>query len=966
MFHSLSKAGRHVWRWSWLVTLPIALLFMVWALSTYRTYREFGLRFDTYSDKANLRTVMLYEYGTVKRRLGLAIKGNASPVENEASRVHLLIANDNELELNSNLPTSGRKYVEGFLQYPDGGLREVDLRYRGDFFWHWAMDKKSWRVKTDKAAMWNNMRKFNLIVPKSKAMVGGDLGYWLARDMGLIAPESEIVEVWVNGKPRGVHTQVEQLEELVLRKAGRMPGDLFAGELMGRGAYPGKPARVFHFPGIWEKVAINNHFEEEEETGVKHPNEPIFRLCEIIKREPSEEAFEELRSLVNYEAFGLFTAYRQLTQSAHYDNGHNWRLYYDPWRNKFEPVVWDPNAWQSSWLPRTPEQAFEVPFFCELDNFLAMDDQFRLASCRALTTYLQGGAEERLLRRYDKDCRSVRGAVKRDPDLAQFFSPITEAQVEQAMRGLRRSLIVLWGAYRDRHLNKEPLVASQVLWDAEVGSSVRIGLWGYQPIEALLLEFESGPMSLPAAYISYLDLNGERVEVDVSGGVRLEGASLRIQAPLMPGFRLDVQDERALAKRKAYVPEVRTYELRLVFESATQQAPLSIGYEATSGKVGAPVTTDFLEMTPAVRSFGVVLPNPVRPFQRWNGTMRISGKTTIPEPVIIEPGTVLEMEEGASIIVEGKVLARGTKDQPIIVRPALADQGPWGVLGVRGPGADNSQFEYCEMSGGSGWKRFLAEYSGMFSIHNAARVSITDCKFRDSKVVDDMVHAVYAKDILFRNCLFERSKEDSLDIDISSGRVENCEFVDSGNDSLDLMTSTIIVLDTNVTGSGDKAFSVGEGSHVILRNCMVENCVFGAQVKDGSTALIVHCDFVGNGAAIDAYKKNWRYNNGGEVHVHKCWFDRNGKTGTADKNSQVFFGDSFYSEAPTLSKDHRILLGRRNLEGPDTSKGRGVQSRKFMWLYGEPNPVKPFMQQDWPFPASLRRGTNGKSGRVSL
>ncbi|MFT4648059.1 MAG: hypothetical protein ACI9X4_001278 [Glaciecola sp.] len=942
------------WKWSWVITLPIAVVFFMWCNSVQATYRDFGLRYTTMSNSARLLRVMEYEYATLARKGQLLFKGKRSIEEGEAPRVQLLLSNSDESKLNSNLPASGLQYVEGALLYPDGELLPVDLRYRGDFFWHWAMGKKSWRVKTSKTAMWNHMRKINLVAPKTPAMVTGDLGYWLARDMGLIAPRSEVVEVWVNGEPRGVHTQVEQLEELVLRQTGRMPGDLFAGELVGRDSYTNIPGRVFQYPGIWEKVALNNHFDPEA-------RDAMVLLCELLQAEPSEEVYSKLRALLNYEAFGKFTAYRQLIQSGHYDNSHNWRLYYDPWRNRFEPVVWDPNAWHKSWLPATPELAFEVPFFCELDEVLRHDVQYRLANHEALVDFLVGGGEERLLRHFEEKCESITGAVQRDPDLAQFFKPLTIAEVGRGMQHLRAQIRGLCGEFRNRHVKNKPIVLIRTL---EAGSGeyrARIGVGGYRPIQGLQFEFDGGLATRPDAFLAYINAEGERVEVDVSGSVVLDGALVSVRLPLLPGYRFEARESRVPVKQREYVPEVRTYDLRLVFAGQSQASPHVVRHEYGDGQLGNPMTVDALKEVAFKDSYAVVMPNPIRQHERWSGVVRVEGQRTIHGPVIMEPGTVLEMAVGASLIFEGRVIAVGTASDPITVQPALEGQDPWGVLALRGHGADHSRFEFCNMSGGSGWKLPLAEYSAMFSIHDVANVSVLDCEFRDSQVVDDMVHAVYADELLFRNCLFERSLFDSLDIDISNGRVIDCEFKDSGNDSLDLMTSTVLVLNTRVTGSADKAFSVGEGSHVLLKNCWVEDCVIGTQVKDGSSAYIVECEFIGNGIALDAYKKNWRYDDGGDVHVRRCWFERNDSSATVDKNSRMFIADSYYSEKPEPART--LVLDRRNRWGKAHASDREISKGRFRLLPAENNPVKPFMAEVGPLHVSKDMGVTGRPGR---
>ena len=59
----------------------------------------------------------------------------------------------------------------------------------------------------------------------------------------------------------------------------------------------------------------------------------------------TEATHAELSELIDMEEWGRFAAFELLAQTHHYDQYHNWRLYYDPWRTRFVPIVWDPVAW---------------------------------------------------------------------------------------------------------------------------------------------------------------------------------------------------------------------------------------------------------------------------------------------------------------------------------------------------------------------------------------------------------------------------------------------------------------------------------------------------------------------------------------------------------------------------------------------------------------------------------------------
>ncbi len=120
------------------------------------------------------------------------------------------------------------------------------------------------------------------------------------------------------------------------------------------------------------------------------------------------------------------------------------------------------------------------------------------------------------------------------------------------------------------------------------------------------------------------------------------------------------------------------------------------------------------------------------------------------------------------------------------------------------------------------------------------------------------------------------------------------------------MTSEVVIRNSTLRRSGDKGVSIGEGSTVLLRNNIIEDCAIGVQVKDSSRATIIGCDLVRNGAAVDAYKKNWRYGTGGDAFLYNCWIEENESTLTADKESRIFVHDSWIDKASTFKKRIQI------------------------------------------------------------
>ncbi len=237
-----------------------------------------------------------------------------------------------------------------------------------------------------------------------------------------------------------------------------------------------------------------------------------------------------------------------------------------------------------------------------------------------------------------------------------------------------------------------------------------------------------------------------------------------------------------------------------------------------------------------------ILPEcPVRPPVLLGGDVPTEGIVEIENEVVILPGTTVQLQPGASILIYKRLIAEGTEEHPIHFVLADGAEGAWGTIALKGLACSGSRFKHCLFSGGSGYKdpHGLFEYSSMLSLHDAGKVQLVNCTFRDNHVVDDMVHAVYS-DVIFQDCHFYGSKFDALDLDLCKARIDRCTFTGSGNDALDLMTSQVVVTGSQLMGSGDKGISVGENSQCLVLNSVFRKNAIGLLAKDASTALLCH------------------------------------------------------------------------------------------------------------------------------
>ncbi|MFK7733525.1 MAG: CotH kinase family protein [Pseudomonadales bacterium] len=875
------------WAWSWVITLPIVCFFAYWVWDTAQRYYTFGIRYDTrpipYTLHSTGEKVFHEMTRTLRQSIGLSTQDVNEPIEG-INVVNIFVPESNLAQLNANLPHSGFEYVKGGI-WNEGKLQKMKFKYRGDFVYHWGETKKSLRVKTSKGKLYRGHRTFNLLGIKQLETHYGNL---LAKDFGLIAPSSDIVEVNLNGERLGLHVYVEQLEELTLRNNGYMPGDIYSGEIVAKDAYRGVEGNLFTNPRLWEKIAINNHFAEDSLV-------PLETLIGLINDADNPETQAKLSKMLDMDAWGRFSAFETLTHGFHYDNHHNWRLYYDPMRSKFFPVIWDPLAWHRNW--RTNVQLDIIPSDFHLALF--KNAEFLEARAQAIANFFLEERDTRFLDQLYSHIPGFKEALDRDPLLNE---PLDVAY--ERVDAFIDLVETVFANAEAGYLGTSSNLAYSTPDNSFTPFTIDLSVSGRMPVKRLYLDFSEPVSDVVAARLKHL-LDETAQSADVSSKISVNGATVVLEQTLL-AQHTPFEGTGSVLRRTKLAMSDAYYQLALTGikpgnRLLDMRAEFFDDREILARRLPSIAPKSFDRMYLVVKDAPVVKPI------IWSGEVRIDGIQELDAPLVIRPGTTVYFGDDASLILRNRILAEGTAEEPIRFLPAKDATIPWGTLTLTGSGTDYSRFVHTEFAGGSGLKRPLYEYTAMLSIHGAKGVDIEHTLFRDSKITDDMVHAVYA-DVRFSHTVFERALMDALDIDIATGVIENSRFSNSGNDSIDFMTSHGVVRDTIIEDGGDKAASVGEGSTLLVINSIFRNNFIGVQAKDGSSAALYNLDLIGNGQALDGYNKNWRYNDGGDIYTYKSFIQGNKKPMAADKKSSINIFDSFIDADPK-SVGKRIELG---------------------------------------------------------
>lgn len=852
---SIAQYLRHAWRFSLIVTLPITICFFLWTYQTYRLYTSFFPEF--YYAEVKKPLVAMGEVIFAKLVEGV---WRSFYRENAQVEFNIFIPQRSLNELNQDLPDSGFEFKRGFLLYPDGSLNRIQLRYRGDNAWHWLFPRKSYRIKARKQRLYQGFRTFNLITPKTGDLINTPVTYALAKTMRILAPTSYLTELKINRKYAGAKVFVEQINEGFLRRNHLMPGDIYRCDNIGEQFYWGLHSSCFQTPELWDKVAFNNQYPE-------HSVRPLDLMIQQLGKGGTD--------LIDKNAFGTFAAMIDLTRSPRVNGAHNWRLYYDLYREKFYPIAWDVDGW-NKWFLET-----DAPGKSIINTFLWQtlysDDEFLAARQRALNEFFRDQKEQFLtaVEAFRQTANQLSFNVQYHSDVSRnvFFVEDIQKAADEYASTIKNELDKI----QQQLVDKKGVYAF-----SQIANGIRISV-DKQPLSRILIQTRDAP-NVKTALIRYQTQNEGTLTVHLP--LEAVKTGLQVTAPFFPQGRVS-------EKGSSYVPA--TFDVVVAgLDERKLQAVIVTRMDTSKTLVGIPLLE---EIQSKVRPGRYPLFDDLKVSQPevWTGRVLISGFRTIENDVIIRPGTEIELSPGAVLKFKGRVMAVGEPEAPILFKKAGLEN--WGAVVLFGPRASGSTLEYCVFQGGSGSKGDTYNYTGMLSIHDVTGVKISHTEFKNNTHFDDMVHVIYSE-VQFLECKFMAAYRDALDIDISKVIIEGCEFSNAGNDNLDFMDSEGIILGSTMSGGGDKGVSIGEGSKVlIIDTSFTENRV-GLEVKDGSNVRVYNSEFSGNQQSLNAYHKNWHYESGGILRVFRSVFRGNGDSPGRANGWKIEVIDSDMRETP--------------------------------------------------------------------
>ena len=232
--------------------------------------------------------------------------------------------------------------------------------------------------------------------------------------------------------------------------------------------------------------------------------------------------------------------------------------------------------------------------------------------------------------------------------------------------------------------------------------------------------------------------------------------------------------------------------------------------------------------------------------------------------VVLEPGVKLSLAPDVSVLIKGPFVAEGTENNKIIVK-SLDPEKPFGTFSVY-PESKNSKVKLInfEINGGSEAIIDGVYFSGQMSIHSA-NVYIDNSNFINSKS-DDGINIKFSE-VVIKNSKFINNLGDGIDLDYCKGTFVNNKLIFESyeglnnieTDGLDISGTDIKIKENIFENFSDKGISVGEKSYPSISMNTFNNNNMAVAIKDSSVAKVEKNIFNNNNEDISLYIKKKLY-----------------------------------------------------------------------------------------------------------
>ena len=802
----------------------------------------------------------------------------------------LVISNDKLDQLASRLPPDDGQpyYVDAKLVKRSRGL-SVQVSYRGGKYWHFNHPQKSWKVRVKDGGLFDGLNTFNFINTPEAVPFEEEIILDVAREMGLITPDYFPFRLLINKAYTGVYFFEAHPDEGVLRRAQRPFGAIYSGSDSTVDASAGISAlfkSADNFTNVTQDVhqSLGEHRELES-------------LIDEINRAGAQEFARYAEQHLDLNRFAQWDALDVVFGCNQHDLSENHKLYFDPYRGRFEPI-----AWNFRGCKREPEfnrtenplllRLKQLPDYVSRRNRIVYELMQDAASTKSLRERIR-----RLLDKLEED-------QERDPYWDAFqLLPTINPYYSSLLRPVNRHIQDIAIDTRLFELEERQRLLNEALErndcrveltpgsllapsdrqgqkNAEYSSLVDVSVGGGAGFAITQFEasWPGGCKEGSWHLFADTDLSGtlDPTQDRDLGQLPIVAGAISTSVELYPG---SVFEERSLQVQRGSIqvrPEPRTYRF-FVQSRFCQPAGMKI-------RARNLVTLSTLELSARFKAASASLrlppehcddkysdgprqssPHPWCYKRLPHETIRLGpGIVDIDQmrvyaqhqSVELAAGTTLRMAAGASLVFMGKVTARGTSTAPIRFVPK---DRQWGGIALQGQDCSGSDLEFVEIRNGTQPSSDTLYWPGLLNLHDIRDVRIDHCTIADNRGSSVALHVGESQNINLTNISVRNSPNTALALEYSTVNLDGLTIVKAGGDALDIFATRANIRNSKILEWAGSGIVASKRSELSLEDVVLARGNHGLLVHDASVVqyerllLFDNHDCVHVDAVNDAY-----------------------------------------------------------------------------------------------------------------
>lgn len=722
---------------------------------------------------------------------------------------------------------------------------KCNIRLKGDYLEHATGNKWSFRIKLNKKYSWKGMRSFSIQSPVARDFLNEWIAHKLFEYNDILATRYGFIPVKINGKSMGFYAFEEHFDKHLIEYNNRREGPIvkLSEDALWEN-YRLKKAEIVKLGIPYFRASAIEPFKKNRTVETKKLFDQFLIAQNLLSQ--YKYIMKAAPQIFDIDKCARFFALIDLTMGYHSINWHNTRYYFNPVICKLEPIGFD--CYTSSGITSYAKAQI-------LGDFSNKNTDQHITSI-----YLELFNNKEFAERYlhyleifsDQDTlnafySSVRGEIhelenkiirefpyyKYDTTFLLNNGRIIKRQIPSYKRRVNNdnyykkfnyfenktdsilpdeSLPYLVKAYLERkNLNDNTAVIKVANYSSRTLSPV-----GFSSTESKI-EYELNP-----------EMQSKKINNNDSANIELKNFEDSIKYIF---FHTEID---------SCLFSIEIYPWRIPFNYSPEQELHENNIEKSN--IFEIVNKDII-----IKEGTHILKN----------TIIVPGGYN----VIFQPGSKLNIINGAAFISYSPVFIKGTLSDPVIIYSKDGTAMGFSVFQAQEKSIlENLIIDQLNTIDYNGWT-----LTGAVNFYESD-VDLSNVTIKNNRCEDAL--NIIRSEFTITNCTFDNIYGDAIDSDFSNGILKDSHFKDIANDAIDFSGSNAVIEDCKIINASDKGISCGEKSELIVRNIEINNTNIAFASKDLSKMTISNSRVSNSNYCFVAFKKKPEYGKAEIYSVH--------------------------------------------------------------------------------------------------